>query len=93
MSLAIELPAELVEQVAARAAELLAERQEAGAEPWLTVEQAAAHLAMSTSQLYSLCSQRRHAGLPVVKEGARSYFKASALDAWRLGHITNGRTP
>jgi hypothetical protein len=83
MSLAFELPAELVEQVAERAAQLLAERQERAAEPWLNVEQAAAHLAISASQLYSLTSQRHRNGLPCTKEGSRNYYRASELDAWR----------
>jgi predicted DNA-binding transcriptional regulator AlpA len=76
------LPA-VVEQIAQRAATILAERDAPTAEPWLNAEQAAAHLAISTSQLYSLCSQRHRNGLPVTKEGARSYFRASELDAWR----------
>lgn len=80
--LTVELPAELVEQIAQRAAELVAEQPHAP-ERWLTVEQAAAHLAISTSQLYSLCSARRVNGFPVRKEGSRSYFKASELDRWR----------
>ncbi len=73
---------ELVEQIAQRAAEIVDERP-AAPEPWLTVEQAAEHLAISASHLYELCSQRHRNGLPVVKEGSRSYFKASELDAWR----------
>jgi predicted DNA-binding transcriptional regulator AlpA len=82
-TLAFELPDELVEQIAQRAAELIAERQPTTAEPWLNVEQAAAHLAISTSQLYTLTSQRHRNGLPVTKEGSRSYFRASELDRWR----------
>jgi excisionase family DNA binding protein len=58
-------------------------------EPWLTVEQAAAHLAISTSQLYSLTAQRHRNGLPVTAEGSRRYFRASELDRWRT-HNTNG---
>jgi len=81
----IALPDELVERIAQRAAQLLAERQAPAAEPWLDVRGAAAHLGISTSQLYSLCAQRRRNGIPLVKEGSRSYFKASALDAWRRG--------
>jgi hypothetical protein len=80
--LTLPLPPELVEQIAQRAAEMVA-AQRLGPEPWLTAEQAAAHLAISTSQLYSLCSARRVNGFPVTKEGSRSYFKASELDRWR----------
>jgi hypothetical protein len=83
VELVVTLSDEQLEQLAARAAELLAERQESAAEPWLTVEQAAEHLAISTSQLYSLTSQRHHNGLPLTKEGSRNYYRASELDAWR----------
>jgi hypothetical protein len=81
--LVFELPAELIETVAQRAAELIAERDGPAPEPWLTVEQAAEHLAISTSQLYTLCAERGRNGLPLVKEGSRSYFKAGELDRWR----------
>jgi predicted DNA-binding transcriptional regulator AlpA len=79
----IELPEVVLDDIAKRVAARLAECSEPKAEPWLTVEQASAHLGISTSQIYSLCSARRVNGFPVVKEGARSYFKASELDAWR----------
>ena len=84
-NLSLTIPDELLEQVAARAAELLAERNGNGngSEPWLNVEQAADHLNVSTSELYSKCSARRTNGFPVHKEGSRSYFKASELDRWR----------
>ncbi|HUA10512.1 MAG TPA: helix-turn-helix domain-containing protein [Solirubrobacteraceae bacterium] len=58
-------------------------------EPWLTVEQAAAHLALSTSQIYTLCS-RRSSGFPVTKEGQRSFFRASELDRWRETRASQG---
>jgi excisionase family DNA binding protein len=57
----------------------------------LNVEQAAEHLGISASTLYTLCSKRRRNGIPVTKEGSRSYFKASELHAWRLGR--DGRRP
>jgi predicted DNA-binding transcriptional regulator AlpA len=83
VSITLDLPDALVEQIAERVAVLLAERAEPKAEPWLTVEQAAAHLGISTSQLYTLASRRRRNGVPLTKEGARSYFRASELDRWR----------
>jgi excisionase family DNA binding protein len=52
-------------------------------EPWLTVEQAANHLGISKSQLYSLCSKRQTSEIPFTKDGSRSFFKASELDRWR----------
>jgi len=84
MSTAIMLPDAVLEEIARRAAEIIGE-QPTTPEPWLNVEQAAEHLAISTSQLYTLCSQRHRNGLPVTKEGSRSYFKASELDRWRAG--------
>jgi excisionase family DNA binding protein len=81
MSAAIPIPEAVLEEIARRAAELI--KEPVTPEPWLTVEQAAAHLAVSPSQLYTLCSQRHRNGLPVVKEGSRSYFRASELDRWR----------
>lgn len=83
VSIALELPETVVEEIARRAAQLVAEKPAAAPEPWLTVEAAAAHLGLSTSQVYSLCSARRVNGFPVTKEGSRSYFRASELDAWR----------
>jgi excisionase family DNA binding protein len=77
----LELPDSLLDEVARRAAELI--DTPAAAEPWLTVEQAAAHLGLSKSQMYTLCSQHKRNGLPLTKEGSRSYFRASELDAWR----------
>lgn len=79
---AIELPDPLLDEIARRAARLI-DQQQPTPEPWLNVEQAAEHLAISTSQLYTLCSQRHRNGLPVTKDGSRSYFKASELDRWR----------
>ena len=51
------------------------------------MEQAAEHLAISASQIYSLCAQRL-SGFPFHKEGSRSFFLASDLDRWRLGEKT-----
>jgi predicted DNA-binding transcriptional regulator AlpA len=79
----IELPERVLDEIAERVAARLAERSPPTGEPWLNVEQAAAHLGLSTSQVYSLCSARRTNGFPVVKEGSRSYFRASELDRWR----------
>jgi excisionase family DNA binding protein len=79
--LALTVPPELLEAVAERAAEMLAERLEVGArpEPWLTVDQAAEHLACPKSRIYALVSARR---IPHRKDGSRLLFRASELDAW-----------
>ena len=83
MTLALELPEDILDAIAQRAAAILADKTAATPEPWLTVDQAAAHMGISVSQLYTLCSQRNRNGLPIVKEGSRSYFRASELDRWR----------
>jgi excisionase family DNA binding protein len=84
--LAIELPATALAEIAQRAAELAAEIVRAAPaprEPWLTVDQAAEHLGISTSHLYTLWSQRRGNGIPGVKERRSTFFRASELDEWR----------
>jgi hypothetical protein len=82
VSLHLELPDAFVEQIAARVAELLAERQEGADDGWLDVPEAAAYLSVSRSELYSKCS-RRDPAFPVHKEGARSYFRKRELDRYR----------
>jgi len=79
--LAVELPTSLVEAVAERAAELVLEGEQASREPdpWIGVEQAAAHLGCPTSRVYALSSAKR---IPVERDGSRLIFKRSALDAW-----------
>lgn len=77
--LAIPLPPELVEAVAARAAELVAERLEPAPEPYLDVDGAAAYLACPKSRVYALASAGR---IPVRRDGSRLLFRASELDAW-----------
>jgi excisionase family DNA binding protein len=78
MSLTIDLPEELVERIAERAAELLADR-ESPASHWLTVLEAAEYLRCPKSRIYSLVSARR---IPHVKDGSRTLFARSELDTW-----------
>lgn len=77
--LAIELPPELVDAIAERAAQLVAERQAAALEPWWSVEQAAEYLACKPKRVYDLCSQRR---VPFVKDGSRTLLRREDLDAY-----------
>jgi predicted DNA-binding transcriptional regulator AlpA len=86
-TLNLSLPDELLDEIARRAAQLAAEQIATPATPerWLTADAAAEHLGISKSQLYTLTSQRQRNGLPVTKEGSRSYYRASELDAWRAG--------
>jgi excisionase family DNA binding protein len=83
-ALTLELPDEVLAQLASRVAAILATTATSAApEPRLTVEQAANHLGISKSQLYSLCSTRQTSKIPLTKDGSRSFFKASELDRWR----------
>jgi excisionase family DNA binding protein len=60
----------------------------APADGWLAVGEAAAYLRCPTSRIYSLVSAGR---IPFEKDGSRTLFRRSALDAWvRAG---GGRRP
>jgi len=95
MSLATAFLAELTDADLDALAELLAPRIQARREeqqqpePWLTTEQAAAHLGISKSQLYQTVHKRHSTAIPVHKHGSRSYFKATELDAWRSAQGNN----
>jgi excisionase family DNA binding protein len=70
-------PAELIaEKVVERLAGRLGRQQR---EPWVGVAAAAEHLNCDTRRVYDLCSK---SDLPHAKEGARSLFRLSELDAW-----------
>ena len=80
-ALSLAVPAELVELVAERAAELVADRLTAAPAPesWCGVKEAAEHLACPKSRVYALVSAGR---IPYAKDGARLLFKRSQLNAW-----------
>jgi excisionase family DNA binding protein len=50
-----------------------------GAEPWVGVVQAAAHLGAGRQRIYDLVHQR---AIPFRKDGSRLLFRLSELDAW-----------
>jgi excisionase family DNA binding protein len=75
--LALGVPPELIEAIAERTAELLAERLPDKPEPYLNVEQAAEYLAATTDRIYDL----RRQGLPHFKDGTRLLFRREDLDA------------
>jgi excisionase family DNA binding protein len=77
--LAVDVPADVLEAVAQRAAELVTEDLRSQPEPWIGVEEAAAHLACPRSRIYRLVSRR---SIPFEKDGARLLFKRSTLDEW-----------
>lgn len=76
--LGLTVPPELIEAIAERTAELLAERMPEKAEAYLDVDGAASYLACSRDRIYDL----RRQGLPHFKDGTRLLFKRGDLDAW-----------
>ena len=77
---AMLLPPEVLDAIAERVVLLLgAQHQHAHQEPWIGVDEAAAHLACPKSRVYRLVSMRK---VPFHKDGARVLFKRSELDAW-----------
>jgi excisionase family DNA binding protein len=77
--LAFDLPSDVLNQIAERAARLIAQGKAGAPEPWIGVDQAAEHLACPKSRVYRLVSRR---AIPFEKDGARLLFKRSVLDAW-----------
>lgn len=75
--LRFELPDDLLEVVAARAAELIDSQPDT--EGWIGVTDAAAHLACPPSRIYALVSARR---IPFHKDGSRLLFRRTELDDW-----------
>jgi excisionase family DNA binding protein len=78
VNLALELPDELVEHIAQRAAELLAERQQANTSPWLDAKAAAEYLSAPVSRIHDLVQLRK---LSPHRDGRRLLFKREDLDA------------
>jgi excisionase family DNA binding protein len=84
----VEFPAEAVEAIATRAAELVLEQfaLNGGSEwpAWMSVERAAAYLDVSPERVRKLISTR---SIPYSQEGpgCRVFLQRSALDEWMLG--------
>jgi excisionase family DNA binding protein len=75
---------DLVECVAARVAELLADRlasTSSDASPWLDVNEAAEYMRCKPKRIYDLVSQHR---LAAHRDGARVLFRREELDAYLL---------
>jgi excisionase family DNA binding protein len=81
-ALTVDFPPELVEQIAVRAAEIVAERTDP-ADPdaggFLDVERAADFLACPKSRVYSLVSAGR---IPHHRDGSRLLFDRTELRAY-----------
>ena len=73
------LPPDLLEAIAARAAELVEDRVGDLPEPWIDVEGAAQYLACKRQRVYDLVSQDR---LEHRKDGRRLLFRRSWLDEY-----------
>jgi hypothetical protein len=82
--LALELSDDLVDAVAERVADLLAQGSQP--EPWIGLDEAAEHLGCPVSRLYRLRARadggRERNPLPFERDGARLLFRRSALDLW-----------
>jgi hypothetical protein len=79
--LRVEMDAELVEQIAERAAELIDERSKgAGEDGWLRgADRIAAYIDAPRSRVYALVSARR---IPVHHDGSALIARRSELDRW-----------
>jgi excisionase family DNA binding protein len=76
--LSLAVPDELVEALAGRVADLLAERLPHRPEPWLDVDGAADYLACKPHRVYDLKAEGR---LRFAKDGTRLLFRREWLDA------------
>jgi excisionase family DNA binding protein len=83
-ALALSLPAEAIETIAERAAELVLARLQAdiaGGSPWLDWQGAADYLGCKPKRIRNLTSQGR---IPFHREGGRVVYHRQELDAWVL---------
>lgn len=79
VSVSLSLPPEVIDLIVERAVSVLADRvRQEEPEPWIGVEEAAAHLACSRKRVYDLVAQRR---IRVRRDGRRLLFRRSWLDA------------
>jgi excisionase family DNA binding protein len=85
-ALALNVPPELVDALAGRVVELLAERGALGApvtaEGWIGVDEAAAYIGKPRSRLYDLAER---GALRHGRDGRSLLFRRSDLDAYLLG--------
>ena len=79
MNVAVELPDAVLEAIASRAADLLAERQTASASPWLDTKGAAEYLAAPVSRIHDPVQLGK---LTPRRDGRRLLFRAADLDRY-----------
>jgi excisionase family DNA binding protein len=77
--LSVDIPSELVEQIATRAAELVLERQAQDGSPWLDADGAARYLSTSRERIYDLVQLRK---LTTHRDGRRLLFRRAELDRY-----------
>jgi excisionase family DNA binding protein len=77
--LTLNLPDELLEQIAQRAAELVAERRQPARSPWLNTDQAADYIATKPSRVHDLVSLGK---LTPRRDGRRLLFRREDLDRY-----------
>jgi excisionase family DNA binding protein len=74
--ISFELPAEAVERIAQRAAEIVFEKLERS-EPYMTAEQAGEYIAADKRRIYDLIASGR---LPSFKDGRKPLVRRADLD-------------
>jgi excisionase family DNA binding protein len=79
VAVALDVPGELVEQIARRAATIAAELERPIASPWLDTKGAAEHLACGTDRIYDLVQLGK---LHPRRDGRRLLFRPADLDAY-----------
>lgn len=78
------VPDELVERIAQRAAEIVAERQQPADDGWLRgAEAIAAYIGSPRSRVYALAGTRP-SRIPVHRDGSALLARRSELDRWLL---------
>jgi excisionase family DNA binding protein len=81
----LQLPPELLEQIAEKVADILAENR-ADLPQYLTPAEAADYIRASKQRVYDLTSTGR---LPVCKDGSRSLYRRLDLDRYLAGEATS----
>jgi excisionase family DNA binding protein len=82
VNISLDIPPQLLEQIAERAAELLAERQTANGSPWLDTKGAAEYIAAPVGRIHDLVQLHK---LTPHRDGRRLLFKRTELDAYLEG--------
>jgi excisionase family DNA binding protein len=82
MNIGIELPPEVVEQIARRAAQLVSEREVVSVSPWLDTKGAAEYIAAPVGRIHDLVGLRK---LTPRRDGRRLLFHRADLDRYLEG--------